>query len=188
MTSSAENARSDHGDLTGRILDAARRLVLQSGTRKLSLTEVAAVAGVSRQSIYRYFLSKEELIDALGKHEYQRFNAAMERAIEGRTGQARMEAALDVVATVLQDQPPRRTVDLDPRFAHEQIVGALPVITEGLVDVIRRCQRDGMHLAAAPRDLAAAIARTVLSHYTFPDQDAGAARRQIRAIVGLPAD
>jgi hypothetical protein len=44
-----------------------------------------------------------------------------------------------------------------------------------------------MQLAAAPRDLAAAIARTVLSHYTFPDQDAGAARRQIRAIVGLPA-
>ena len=187
MTSAAENGRSDHGDLTGRILDAARRLVLQSGMRKLSLTDVAAVAGVSRQSIYRYFLSKEELIDALGRHEHQRFHLALERAVDGLTGQARLEAALDVVATVLQDQPPRRVVDLEPRFAHDQIVGALPMITDALVGVIRQCQRDGVKLAAAPRDLAAAIARTVLSHYSFPDHDGAAARRQIRAIVGLPS-
>lgn len=186
MTSAAENGRSDHGDLTGRILDAARRLVLQSGMRKLSLTEVAVVAGVSRQSIYRYFLSKEELIDALGKHEYQRFNGALQQAMEGLTGQARLEAALDVVATVLHDQPPRRVVDLEPRFAHDQIVGALPVITEGLVGVIRQCQREGVELSAAPRDIAAAIARTALSHYSFPDHDDAAARRQVRAIVGLP--
>jgi AcrR family transcriptional regulator len=186
MTSTAASGRSDHGDLTGRILDAARRLVLQSGMRKLSLSEVATVAGVSRQSIYRYFLSKEELIDALAKHEHQRFNLALERAIEGLVGQARLEAALDVVATVLHDQPPRRVVDLEPRFAHDQIVGALPMITEALVGVIRQCRRDGMKLEAAPPDIAAAIARTVLSHYSFPDQDLAAARRQIRAIVGLP--
>jgi AcrR family transcriptional regulator len=186
MTSTAENGRSEHGDLTGRILDAARRLVLQSGMRKLSLTEVAAVAGVSRQSIYRYFLSKEELIDALGRHEHRRFNLAMEQAIEGLAGRARLEAALDVVATVLRDQPPRHVVDLEPRFAHEQIVGALPMITVALVGVLRQCQDDGMNLVAAPRDIAAAIARTVLSHYSFPDNDGAAARRQIRAIVGLP--
>ena len=36
-----------------------------------------------------------------------------------------------------------------------------------------------------PADLAAAIARTALSHYIFPDGDPTAARRQMRAAAGL---
>jgi len=34
-------------------------------------------------------------------------------------------------------------------------------------------------------DLAAAIARTAMSHYVFPDPDTTAARRQMRAAAGL---
>ena len=63
------------------MLDAARQLVMQTGARKLSLTEVATLAGVSRPTVYRYFMSKEELIAALGKHEYRRFNAAVADAV-----------------------------------------------------------------------------------------------------------
>ena len=85
--------RSDYGDLADRILDAARRLVLSAGARKLSLSDVATLAGVSRPTIYRYFVSKEDLIDALGKQEYRRFNAAMEKAVSGVKGVARLEAA-----------------------------------------------------------------------------------------------
>jgi len=79
-------SRSDYGDLADRILDAARRLVLSAGARKLSLSDVASLAGVSRPTIYRYFASKEDLIDALGKQEQRRFGAAMERAMTGFTG------------------------------------------------------------------------------------------------------
>ena len=110
--------RSDYGDLADRILDAARRLVLSTGARKLSLSDVATLAGVSRPTIYRYFASKEDLIDALGKQEYRRFNAAMEKAISGVKGVARLEAAVDVVATFVEDQPPGRQLDLEPGFAH----------------------------------------------------------------------
>lgn len=55
----------DRRDLSERILDAARQLVVQQGARRLSLSEVATLAGVSRPTIYRYFVSKEDLIDAL---------------------------------------------------------------------------------------------------------------------------
>lgn len=187
MPSIAEQGRvaAGHGDLTDRILDAARRLVLQSGIRKLSLTEVATLAGVSRPTVYRYFPSKEDLVDALGKHERGRFEGAMNDAIAGLTGAARLAAAIDVVAAVLQDQPPRQLVDLEPSFAHEQIVQALPTITETLVTVFKQCLKDGYELHGNPRDLAAAVARTALSHYAFPDADPRAARRQIRAAVGL---
>jgi AcrR family transcriptional regulator len=178
---------SDHGDLADRILDAAQRLVFRAGARKLSLSDVATLAGVSRPTIYRYFVSKEELIDALGKREYRRFNAAMDTAMIGVAGRARLEAAVDVVATFVEVQPPGRLLDLEPGFANQQMAQALPMMTEGLMVVVQQCAReDGIAAAVVPRDLAGAIARTALSHYMFPDPDRSTARREIRAAAGLP--
>jgi AcrR family transcriptional regulator len=179
---------SDHGDLADRILDAAGRLVLSMGARKLSLSDVATLAGVSRPTIYRYFVSKEELIDALGARVRRRFDAAMERAMEGVTGLARWEAAVDVVVTFLEDQPPGRQLDLNPGFAHGQMAGALPMITEKLMVVLQQCVReDGFDSTMSTRDLAGAVARVALSHYIFPDADPTAGRREIRAAAGLSA-
>jgi AcrR family transcriptional regulator len=186
--SSAESRRSgsDHGDLADRILDAASRLLFRVGARKMSLSDVATLAGVSRPTIYRYFVSKEELIDALGKRERLRFNAAMDSAMVGVVGVARLEAAVDMVATFVEEQPPGRLLDLEPRFAHEQMAQALPMLTEGLMVVLQRCAREDAFAAAVdPNDVAGAIARTALSHYIFPDTDRAAARRQIRAAAGL---
>ena len=177
---------SARGDLADRILEAARRLMLRTGARKLSLSDVATLAGVSRPTIYRYFVSKEDLIDALGTHERRRFDAAMERAMRGVTGIARLEAAVDVVATFVEDQPPGRQLDLDPGFAQDQMARALPMISERLMVVLEQCAReDGFDIAASARDLAGAIARVALSHYMFRENDPAAARREIRATAGL---
>lgn len=189
VVSGAELRRSgsDHGDLADRILDAASRLLFRTGARKMSLSDVATLAGVSRPTIYRYFVGKDELIDALGERERLRFNAAMDKAMSGVVGVARLEAAVDVVATFVEDQPPGRLLDLEPGFAHEQMAQALPMLTEGLMVVLQRCAReDAFAVAVDPRDVAGAIARTGLSHYVFPDADRAAARRQIRAAAGLP--
>jgi AcrR family transcriptional regulator len=179
----------NRGELSDRILDAARRLLLRTGARKLSLSDVATLAGVSRPTIYRYFVSKEDLIDALGKREYRRFNATMDEAMVGVTGIARLEAAVDVVATFVEDQPPGRLLGLEPGFAHEQMAQALPMITDGLMVVVAQCAReDGVTAPVDPADLAGAIARTALSHYMFPDTELAAARRQLRAAAGLPPE
>jgi AcrR family transcriptional regulator len=179
-------SRSDYGDLADRILDAAGRLVLSVGARKLSLSDVATLAGVSRPTIYRYFGSKEDLIDSLGAQIRGRFDAAMERAMNGVTGLARWEAAVDVVVTYLEDQPPGRQLDLDPGFAHGQMARALPMITEKLMVVLRQCVReDGFDSVLSTRDFAGAVARVALSHYIFPDADPAASGREIRAAAGL---
>lgn len=174
--------------IADRILDAAQRLAFRTGARKLSLTDVATLAGVSRPTIYRYFVSKEELIDALGKRERRRFTAALDEATSGVVGVARLEAAVDVVATFVEAQPPGRLLDLEPGFAHEQMAQALPMLAEGLLAVLQRCAREGAFLTPVdPRALAGAIARTALSHYIFPDVDRAAARQQICAAAGLSA-
>lgn len=185
--SSAEARGSGHGDLTDRILDAAQRLVFRTGARKMSLSDVASLAGVSRPTIYRYFVSKEELIDALGKREHSRFNTAMDTAMSGVAGVARLQAAVDVVATFVEQQPPGRLLDLEPRFAHQQMAQALPMLTEALAGVLCQCARENAFATPLEaRDLAGAVARTAFSHYIFPDADPAAARRQIRAAAGLP--
>jgi AcrR family transcriptional regulator len=182
----ARRSGSDHGDLADRILDAARRLVFRTGARKLSLSDVANLARVSRPTIYRYFVSKEDLIDALGKRERRRFNTAMDQAMSGVVGVARLEAAVDVVATFVEAQPPGRLLDLEPGFAYDQMAEALPMLAEGLTVVLQRCAReDAFATAVNPRDLAGAIARTAMSHYIFTDTDRAAARREIRAAAGL---
>jgi hypothetical protein len=112
----------------------------------------------------------------------------MERAMRGVTGIARLEAAVDLVATFVEDQPPGRQLDLEPEFAHEQMARALPVLTDGLTAVLRRCAREGAFVAVVdPRDLAGVIARTALSHYIFPDPDRAAVRRHVRTAAGLSA-
>lgn len=161
--------------LPDRILDAAQRLVLQTGVRRLSLTEVAKLAGVARPTLYRYFASKDELIDALGKREYRRFNTAMSAALSGKSGVERLEAAIDLVVAFLRVQPPSHLVDLEPGFVTEQMARVVPMVTAAFMT------------AGAPRDLAGALARTALSHYIFPDPDRTTARRHIRAAAGLPA-
>ena len=112
----------------------------------------------------------------------------MERATSGVNGVARLEAAVDVVATFVEDQPPGRQLDLDPGFAQDQMARALPMISGRLMVVLEQCAReDGLDSAASARDLAGAIARVGLSHYMFRDTDPAAARREIRATAGLPA-
>lgn len=181
-------SRLDRRDKAERILTAARRLVVQQGARRLSLTDVATLAGVSRPTVYRYFPTKEDLLTALGKLEYRRLNLAMQEAISGVSGLERLEAAIDVVAAFLREQPPRSLVDLDPGFVNDEMARVLPTVTEVLAAVLTQgADEADITFPGAPHDMAGAIARIALSHYIFPDVDAEAARRQIRAGAGLPA-
>ena len=141
---------------------------------------------MSRPTLYRYFTSKEELIDALGKREYRRFNATMATTVANTTGAARLEAAIEVAAAFLQDQPPRDLIDLDPGFVNEQVARVLPMMTAALTEVLTLgLDEDVIPGGADPVHLAAAVARTALSHYVFPDLDPAAARLQMRAAAGL---
>ena len=136
---------------------------------------------------FSVFVADDDLGITFGTIYQKRFGAAMERAMTGFTGVARLEAAVDVVAKFVEDQPPGRQLDLEPGFAYEQMARALSMITEALVVVLGHCaHEDGPDAAASVNGLAGAIARIALSHYIFPDADPAAVRRQIRAAAGLP--
>ena len=61
----------DEGDTTptsDRILDATLAVLGRAGPRRLSLSDVASAAGVSRPTLYRWFPSKEALLEAFGAY------------------------------------------------------------------------------------------------------------------------
>ncbi|HZE21639.1 MAG TPA: helix-turn-helix domain-containing protein, partial [Desulfobaccales bacterium] len=67
---------------TREILAAARRLLDQQGLEALTMEEIAAAAGVAKGTLYLYFQSKDDLIQALitmvGKNILKDLEAALQ--------------------------------------------------------------------------------------------------------------
>jgi AcrR family transcriptional regulator len=61
------------------ILDAAYAMVARMGVRRTTFEDVAAKAGLSRQTLYRYFDGKDDLIGAVMEREADRFFEALSR-------------------------------------------------------------------------------------------------------------
>lgn len=62
-----------------RILDAAHSLVSRVGFRRTTFEDIASKAGVSRQTLYRHFGSKDDLMADLMDREADRFLQALRR-------------------------------------------------------------------------------------------------------------
>jgi AraC-like DNA-binding protein len=77
-----------------RILAATFVVLARDGRRKLQLSDVAAEAKVSRPTLYRYFGSKEGLLEAFGLYEQDNFDSGIAAAMAGLSGAVRLDAAL----------------------------------------------------------------------------------------------
>jgi AcrR family transcriptional regulator len=98
MVTTAEGLATATG---GRILDGAFEAVAAFGVTRLTMDDVARQAGLSRQSLYRYFDSKDALIQALVYREEEAFLEGIRRAHEqhSRLEDAMREAILFCLRT-----------------------------------------------------------------------------------------
>ena len=71
MTLTAQDGRAT--ETRDRLVDAAFQAVERFGLSRFTMDDVARLAGVSRQSVYRYFDSKDALIVALVAREEETF-------------------------------------------------------------------------------------------------------------------
>jgi AcrR family transcriptional regulator len=168
--------------IRARILDATSVALAHYGPRKLSLTDIAASAGVSRPTLYRRFTGKEELLLALAAHEKQRFRAELAVALHGLDGAARLDGALRFVVEFQRDYPLRDLVAVEPTFMLDQLEQALRTMTAPLVALFEAL-RPTSSGAATPSDLADLVVRTALSHFLIPGDD-DQLLRELRHIAG----
>ncbi|MGI5911083.1 MAG: TetR/AcrR family transcriptional regulator [Syntrophomonadaceae bacterium] len=83
--------------ITERIIKASQELAQAKGFNNMKMDELAQQAGVSKRTIYRYFRSKEEVIEA----SLDTFMAEMDRQIENIMAQDL--TASDVIKAVINN-------------------------------------------------------------------------------------
>ena len=119
------------------ILAAARRTIAERGPGKLTMSAVAAAAGVSRPTLYRWFPTKEELLAAISGYEEEQFDLGLHAVIAGhRSAARRLDAALRYLVTYLEGLMGPDPIGADPHFALQSLARSLPVQVESLVRLL----------------------------------------------------
>ena len=178
-----EAARQSFADasrelLRDRVLDAVGELASARPWSEVTMAEIALAAGVSRQTLYNTFGSRQELAQAYVLREGDRFVAAVESAIRDAAPDARaaLRGAVEIFLTAAETHPLIKAVassDSSDEF--------LPLVTT----------RGGPLVAEVTDRLAGIIVeswpgvprREVAGHRGLP----GPARDQPRGAAGGPA-
>jgi AcrR family transcriptional regulator len=119
----------------GRILDAAFEVVATFGLSRFTVDDVARLAGLSRQSVYRYFDSRDALIQALLYREEEAFIQGIRaaHARHDRLEEAMAEAILFCLRTARAHPLLDRLLDSEPEVL-------LPFLTTRGGDLIARAR------------------------------------------------
>ena len=94
------------------LLDAARDLIMERSWAEVTMGDVAATAGVSRQTLYSEFGSRAEFAQAFVLRESEMFLAAVEAAVNSHLDDApaALSAAFDVFLPAAEEHPLIRAV------------------------------------------------------------------------------
>lgn len=147
-----------------RILHAAKERFLHYGYGKTTMAEIAADCQMSPGNLYRFFESKLDIGEAIGRHfhdeEAQHYWAVARAA--GKTPEQRLRDYMDLVLertyAVLDDQP--KLFELVRQLATERPIFANDTLAqdrEPMMAIIRDGQRIGEFIADDPSFLAEMI-------------------------------
>jgi len=172
------------------ILAAARRAIVERGPGKLTLSSIAASAGVSRPTLYRWYPTKDVLLAAIAVYEEEQFDRGLRAAIDARRAPARrLDAALHYLVTYLDDVLGPDPIGAEPRFALASLERSLPVQRRALV----RYLGDAFDQVPAVRggelsneQAAELFLRLTYSHYLIPHPEPEMLLANLRSFAGLP--
>jgi len=172
------SALFDDNSTQRRILAATSDVLARSGESKLSLSDVAQQAGVSRPTLYRWFASKEDLLEAFGVYEREMFDRGVNQATATLRGTDRLDAALRFIVDYQHKYSGVRLVDIEP----EVVIAKLSVIIPMMRSRLER-------LLSGPNASvkAATAVRVAVSHYMVRSDDDDGFLEQLRHAVGIKA-
>jgi AcrR family transcriptional regulator len=102
----AARADSDGRSTVDRLLDAAALRFVAVGVRATTMSSIASAAGLSRESLYRRFASKELVVDALVQRELRRFIDGLAAGVDwGGDATALLTEAFVYCVEFFRDRP-----------------------------------------------------------------------------------
>jgi AcrR family transcriptional regulator len=174
-----------------RILGSALQAVATFGLSRFTMDDVARVAGISRQSVYRYFDSKDALVMELVLREEETFLEGVRRAHVDHADleDAMREAVLFCLRTAREHPLLDRLLAAEP----EMLLPYLTIRAGGLIDRARGVLEDiaAERTAANPATIhrtADLAVRAIISYTLTPADDppedvaAGLARVLVSAL------
>lgn len=157
-----------------RILRATFKVLCRHGYTKLSLSDVAAQAGISRPTLYKFFSSKDELLSAFSHFELQLLREELDRSVWGSTGPDRVNALLRFLVDFYGSYQMRGLVEIEPGLVLDQMASSLPALVELVAPVLAG-------QVAEPQVVAQALVRLAVCHYLVPGYDDERLIDQLRA-------
>ena len=171
------------------ILEATRRVIAERGPDKISMSAVAARAGVSRPTLYRWFPSKDALLGALSDYERERFHVKLQSVIDAQSTPARrLDAALWCLVTYLDGLMGPDPIGADPGYALQSLTASIGPQTASLVRILGDALDavPAVRLGHMSREQAAELfLRITYSHYLVPHGDPAALLESVRSLAGM---
>ena len=173
MTGYRESVRSL---LKDRLLDAAYERVTADGWDRLRMAHIAATAGVSRQTVYTEYGSKDAIGQALVMREVERFLTGIREHLDDHRSDPR-EAVRDAVLftlTAAADNPLLKSILTSSRGGEDDLLAHLTTRSEPLLDTAGAmlgdyAARAWPFIEPAARDLAVeTVVRLTVSHIVQP--------------------
>jgi AcrR family transcriptional regulator len=165
------------------MLDAARDLLLDEGSRRATIEAIADTSGGPIGSIYHRFGSRDELIGRLWIRAVYRSQASFVAALEREDAKEAALAAATSIIDFCEEHP--LDAQLLVAFRREDLIKAIPegTLADELEELNRPVERAVVQLARRlyGRRSRAALDRTLLAVFDLPY---GAARRYL--ITGMP--
>ncbi len=172
------------------LFDAARHHLETRPWSEVTMGDIAATAGVSRQTLYKEFGNKSEFAVNLTIHEGERFLAAVEDAVRAHTDNPRaaIRAALELFLRTAGEDPLIRTLLSDDGEG-----GMLPfVTTQGMPVVLWATTRLSGTIEEgwpqAPKGdvklLAEALVRLAISYITNPSGEPDKTAASVADLLG----
>ena len=172
------------------ILAAGRQAIAQRGPDKLTMTAVAAAAGVSRPTLYRWFPTKDEFLAAVAVYEQEQFDLGVRAVADAYPSPARrLDAFLAFTVNYLDGLLGPDPIGADPQFALQSLARSLPVQVEILARVLGDALRQvpAVHNGALTSEQAAEMfLRVAISHYLIPHPNPDVLLANLRNFACLP--
>ncbi|MFF2087395.1 TetR/AcrR family transcriptional regulator [Nocardia sp. NPDC058176] len=183
-----------------KLLDSALSAFLDFGIKRTSMGEIARRAGISPATLYRRYESKNELVEAVGVREAQRYVAEIDERVRAVADPAdqMVEIFVAFVTTIAGNELLRRLLGTEPEMILPRLTtDAGPILAVGrgyLAEKLRELPVGAGSPDFDPDLVAEIMARLALSLALTPDgliplDDAEAgrefARRTLLPMVGI---
>lgn len=100
-----------------KILSGALDAIAERGVRRLSMSDIIEVSGVSRGTMYRYFSNKEDVLAAVAEFVCTGFETGMREAAEGIEDPIeRFRHVMLFYSRYTNENSPDQVFEVEPRF------------------------------------------------------------------------